>query len=65
MQNILDKMAHAVQKAPSVLQEIKDRNKRKMIGYFFPVFPEEILYAAGIHPVQLYPGATGTDHPGR
>ena len=56
MQNILDKMAHVVQDAPSVLREIKDRNKRKMIGYFFPVFPEEILYAAGIHPVQLYPG---------
>ena len=48
-------MADVVQNAPSVLQEIKARNEKKMIGYFFPVFPEEILYAAGTHPVQLYP----------
>jgi benzoyl-CoA reductase/2-hydroxyglutaryl-CoA dehydratase subunit BcrC/BadD/HgdB len=56
MQSILNKMAHAVQNAPSVLAEIKGRSKKKIIGYFFPVFPEELLYAAGIHPVQLYPG---------
>ncbi|MCP4575424.1 MAG: 2-hydroxyacyl-CoA dehydratase [Deltaproteobacteria bacterium] len=49
-------MAEAVQNAPSVLQNIKNRNKKKIIGYFFPVFPQEILYAAGLHPVQLYPG---------
>jgi benzoyl-CoA reductase/2-hydroxyglutaryl-CoA dehydratase subunit BcrC/BadD/HgdB len=55
MKRILKKMAEAVQNAPSVLQEIKARNEKQMIGYFFPVFPEEILYAAGIHPVQLYP----------
>jgi len=48
-------MAHVVRNAPSVLQNIKARNGKKMIGYFFPVFPEEILYAAGLHPVQLYP----------
>ncbi len=55
MESILKKMADVVQNAPSVLQGIKARNKKKMIGYFFPVFPGEILYAAGIHPVQLYP----------
>lgn len=56
MHRNLKKMAEAVQKAPAVLQDIKNQNKKKMIGYFFPVFPAEIIYAAGLHPVQLYPG---------
>ncbi len=55
MEKTLKNLADVVQNAPSVLQEIKARNGKKMIGYFFPVFPEEMLYAAGIHPVQLYP----------
>jgi benzoyl-CoA reductase subunit C len=55
MHSNLKIMAEVVQNAPSVLKDIKARNKKKMIGYFFPVFPEEILYAAGLHPVQLYP----------
>ena len=56
MHSHLKKMAAVVQDPPSVLKDIKARNKKKMIGYFHPVFPEEILYAAGLHPVQLYPG---------
>ena len=56
MHRNLKKMAETVQNAPSVLQDIKARYQKKMIGYFFPVFPQEILYAAGLHPIQLYPG---------
>ena len=56
MHRNLKKMAETVQNAPSVLQDIKARDQKKMIGYFFPVFPQEILYAAGLHPIQLYPG---------
>ena len=55
MHSALRKMADVVQNAPSILQGIKTQNETKMIGYFHPVFPEEILYAGGIHPVQLYP----------
>ena len=55
MQSALEKMAYAVQNAPAVLQNIKAQNAKRMIGYFFPVFPEEIIYAAGLHPVQLHP----------
>jgi len=55
MHSTLKKMADVVQNAPSVLQDIKAQSEKTMIGYFFPVFPEEILYAAGLHPVQLYP----------
>ena len=55
MHSALRKMANVVQNAPSILQGIKTQNETKMIGYFHPVFPEEILYAGGIHPVRLYP----------
>ena len=55
MHSALRKMADAVQNAPAVLQNIKAETSKQMIGYFHPVFPEEILYAGGIHPVRLYP----------
>ncbi len=55
MHPVLKEMADVVQKGPGFLKTLKARNKKKMIGYFFPVFPGEILHAAGIHPVQLYP----------
>ena len=55
MHSALREMADVVQNAPSILQGIKTQNETKMIGYFHPVFPEEILYAGGIHPVRLYP----------
>ncbi len=56
MHSNLKKMAEVVQNAPSVLKDIKAETSKQMIGYFHPVFPAEILYAAGLHPVQLYPG---------
>ena len=55
MHSALREMADVVQNAPSILQGIKTQTETKMIGYFHPVFPEEILYAGGIHPVRLYP----------
>ena len=55
MPSALERMADAVQNAPAILQNIKTETSKQMIGYFHPVFPGEILYAAGIHPVQLYP----------
>lgn len=55
MRSALKKMAYAVQNAPAVLQNIKTETSKQIIGYFHPVFPREILYAAGFHPVQLYP----------
>ena len=55
MHSQLKKMAAVIQNVPSVLKNIKARNKKKLIGYFHPVFSEEILYAVGLHPVQLYP----------
>jgi bzd-type benzoyl-CoA reductase N subunit len=55
MSNALEKMAYTVHNAPAVLDEIKARTSRSMIGLFFPVVPEELIYAAGLHPVQIYP----------
>ena len=51
----LEEMANAVQNAPSVLQKIKTDTSRGILGYFFPVVPEELIHAAGLHPVQIYP----------
>lgn len=55
MHSALRKMTDAVQNAPAILQNIKAETSKQMIGYFHPVFPEEILYAGGIHPIRLYP----------
>ncbi len=48
-------MADTVRNGPDVLARIKARTSKKMVGYFFPVVPEELIYAAGLHPVQIYP----------
>ena len=48
-------MADNVRNGPAVLARIKAGTSKKMVGYFFPVFPEELIYAAGLHPVQIYP----------
>lgn len=55
MSNALGKMAHSVLNAPAVLEEMKARSGLKMIGFFHPVVPAELIYAAGLHPVQIYP----------
>ena len=55
MSKALEIMADTVRNGPAVLAEIKARTSKKMIGYFFPVVPEELIYAAGLHPVQIYP----------
>ncbi|MFH1240857.1 MAG: 2-hydroxyacyl-CoA dehydratase family protein [Pseudomonadota bacterium] len=48
-------MVYSVRYAPAVLEEIRGRTARKMIGFFHPVVPLELIYAAGLHPVQINP----------
>ena len=55
MSSALDQMNTIVSNASAVLQEIKRKSERKMIGFFHPVVPEELIYAAGLHPVRLFP----------
>lgn len=38
------------------LREYKDRSGRKIFGYFCTYTPEELLHAAGVHPVRLFGG---------
>ena len=52
-------MEDSVHHAPDVLKEIKTKGLRGIIGFFFSVVPEELIYAAGLHPVQLYPHSRG------
>jgi len=51
----LDRLIRSVRDSREVLQEIREKTGRRMIGYFHPVVPEELLYAAGFHPVRLIP----------
>lgn len=51
----LDRMSRSVRNASAVLKEIKGKTGRKMIGVFHPVVPEELIYAAGLHPVRISP----------
>ncbi|MGD9031868.1 MAG: 2-hydroxyacyl-CoA dehydratase family protein [Desulfobacteraceae bacterium] len=55
MPSALDKMSSSVHNASEVLREIKSKTGRKMIGVFHPVVPEELIYAAGLHPVRISP----------
>lgn len=55
MAGSLERMSSSVRNAPAVLEEIKDRTGRRIIGVFHPVVPEELIYAAGLHPVRIFP----------
>ncbi len=55
MSDALERMAYSVRNAPAVLEETRTRTGRKTIGLFHPVVPEELIYAAGLHPVRIYP----------
>lgn len=55
MRSALERMSRSVRNASAVLEEIKSKTGRKMIGVFHPVVPEELLYAAGLHPVRISP----------
>lgn len=55
MLSALEQISSSVRDAPAVLQEIKNKTGRKMIAFFHPVVPEELIYAAGLHPVRLFP----------
>ena len=55
MSNILEHMAKVIQDASLVLSKTREETGRKMIGIFHPVVPEELIYAAGLRPVRLFP----------
>ncbi len=55
MPSVLEQMSNIVSNAPGTLEEIKKKSGRRMIGFFHPVVPEELIYAAGLHPVRLFP----------
>ncbi len=55
MPTVLEKMIDSVQNAQDILRAFKAQTGRRMIGYFHPVVPEELIYAAGFQPVRLFP----------
>jgi hypothetical protein len=58
MSTVLEKMINSLKKPLHLLQEIKAETGRRMIGYFHPVVPEELVYAAGFQPVVRFPNRT-------
>ena len=55
MSNILDHMTSVIQDASMILSKTREETGCKIIGIFHPVVPEELIYAAGIRPVRLFP----------
>ena len=55
MPNVFEQIDMAIQDAPMALSKRREKTGRKMIGIFHPVVPEELIYAAGLHPVRLFP----------
>ncbi len=43
----------AVNDVPEMVANIKKRNK-KIVGYLCSYAPEELIYAAGFHPIRLF-----------
>lgn len=48
--------AEIVENRTEYLRELKKRTGKKIFGYFCSYTPEELLHAAGIHPVRLFGG---------
>lgn len=55
MSNTLEQLSRIAQNATTMLGDIKKKTGRKMVGFFHPVVPEELLYAAGVQPIRLFP----------
>lgn len=48
--------AKIIRNRSEYLREYKERTGKKIFGYFCTYTPEELLHAAGIHPVRLFGG---------
>jgi len=54
MSSALEQMTSSGSNAPEVIQGIKTETGKRVMGYFHPIVPEELIYAAGFHPARLY-----------
>ncbi len=50
----LQELRYSVSNNSEVLQSAKDKTGRKIVGVFHSVVPEELIYAAGLHPTRLF-----------
>lgn len=53
MSDIINRFRFLYSNRYSLLKEMKTEKNIKIFGYFCTYFPEEILHAAGIHPVRI------------
>jgi benzoyl-CoA reductase/2-hydroxyglutaryl-CoA dehydratase subunit BcrC/BadD/HgdB len=52
--NILQEFQAVVEQPYGYARELKERTGKKIVGYFCTYAPEEIIYAAGAHPMRLF-----------
>jgi len=55
MPYIIEYMDSVIMDQAAVLSKTRLERGSKMIGVFHPLVPEELLYAAGVQPVRLFP----------
>jgi bzd-type benzoyl-CoA reductase N subunit len=55
-EHIVSGLNQIVQNRSDYLRDLKKQTDRKIFGYFCTYTPEELLHAAGIHPVRLFGG---------
>ncbi|MEA2060296.1 MAG: 2-hydroxyacyl-CoA dehydratase family protein [Thermodesulfobacteriota bacterium] len=56
------KSFHQVVSEPAKAAEQAEKNNRKTMGYLCSYTPEEIIYAAGFHPMRLFSSRNGIFH---
>jgi bcr-type benzoyl-CoA reductase subunit C len=56
-ENTASQLSVIVHNRTEYLRELKQKDNRKIFGYFCSYTPEELLHAAGIHPVRLFGAA--------
>ncbi|NQU08368.1 MAG: 2-hydroxyacyl-CoA dehydratase [Candidatus Abyssubacteria bacterium] len=57
MQNAcIQNFSEIIQNRAEYLRDYKERTGKKIFGYFCTYTPEELIHAAGIHPVRLFGG---------
>ena len=51
----LDRVNHIAEDVQGYLRDMRSKSGKQFIGVMHPVVPQEVIYAAGLHPFRLFP----------
>ena len=51
----LDRVNHIAKDLQAYLRDMRNKSGKQFIGVMHPVVPQEVIYAAGLHPFRLFP----------